>query len=254
MHSFRCFFAYMLCLSSMVAPAFGQQKLTVFSDGPLRAALEPIAAAFRQSGGPEVELVFGLSPVIAKKISDGEKADVVIIQPDILDELTRAGKLPVAGRALVARVGIGLAVRADAPVPDIGDATKLRQALLDADTLVFNNVASGNYFASVLDRLGIADSVKAKVVRLPPAAVFERVKSGVGRDIAVGTVPLITADKGLRLAGALPAEMQNYIDYAAAPMSASASSEGAAAFTAFLRSSTARTLFLSSGIQPVPAQ
>ena len=75
-------------------------------------------------------------------------------------------------------------MRANAPSRDIKTAEALKQVLLSADTIVFNNVASGNYFAKVLERLGIAEAVKAKIVRTAPREVYERILPGSGDDIA----------------------------------------------------------------------
>ena len=99
---------------------------------------------------------------------------------------------------------------------------------------MFNNVASGNYFAKVLERLGIAEEVKAKVVRTGATEVFEQILRGAGDDIAVGTITLILADKRLKLVGALPAELQSYLSYGAVPMTGTQNLKIAVDFIRFL--------------------
>jgi molybdate transport system substrate-binding protein len=141
---------------------------------------------------------------------------VVIVQPNFIDELIKAGKLWANERSIVGRVGIGLFVRAKAPVPDISTSPSLKKALLNADAIVFNNVASGNYFDAVLDRLEIADAVKSKVTRASPVDVASLIVQGKGNDIGVGTIPLIMVDKRLTLVGPLPSNLLNYLVYAAA--------------------------------------
>ena len=229
--------------------AQSQEKIKVLSDSPLQPALVPIAEAFRRDSGYEVEFVFGTSPVVHKKVADGETADVLIIQPSFVAELMKSGKVVPGEHPVIGRVGFGLAARADAPARDISTVEAFRQVVLHADALIFNNVASGNYFATVLERLNIAESVKAKVVRLPPAAVFERVIQGKGNDIGVGTIPLINVTKGLRLIGPLPAEVQSYIVYVAAPMSGAASPNAGRTFIAFLGSPAAKSLFAANGVE-----
>ena len=234
--------------------AQSQGKIKVLSDGPLQPALVPIAEAFRRDSGHQVEFVFGTSPVVHKKVADGETADVLIIQPSFVAELLKSGKVVPGDHPVIGRVGFGLAARADAPARDITTVEAFRHVVLNADALIFNNVASGNYFATVLERLNIAEPVKAKVVRLPPAVVFERVIQGKGNDIGVGTIPLINATKGLRLIGPLPAEVQSYIVYVAAPMSGAPSPEAGRAFIAFLGSPAAKSLFAANGVDPGTAQ
>ena len=229
--------------------AQAQTTIKVMSDGPLQPALVRIGEAFRRDHGHQVEFVFGTSPVVHKKVVDGETADVLIIQPNFVAELVKSGKVVVGEHPVIGRVGFGLAARSETPLRDISTTEAFKQILLNADSVIFNNVASGNYFATVLERLNIAESVKAKVVRLPPAAVFERVIQGKGDDIGVGTIPLINATKGLRLIGPLPAEVQSYIVYAAAQMSGAPSPEAGRAFIAFLGSPTAKSLFAANGVE-----
>ncbi len=229
--------------------ARAQEKIKVMSDGPLRPAFEQITEAFRRETGSQLEFVFGTSPVVHKKVADGEAADVLIIQPNFIAELVKAGKVVPGEHPVVGRVGFGLAVRADTPARDISTTEAFKQTLLNADSLIFNNVASGNYFAKVLERLGIAEAVKAKVIRLDPFAVNERVIQGKGTDIGVGVIPLINTTKGLRLLGPLPAEIQSYIVYVAAPMTNSTSPQAGKAFIKFLASPTAKAAFAANGVE-----
>ena len=241
-------------LVTFQSPARAQEKIKVLSDGPLRPALAPIGEAFRRESGDQVEFTFGPSPVIDKKVVDGEVADVLIIQPNFVDELVKSGRVVAGEHTVIGRVGFGLAVRADTPARDIGTMEAFKQVLLKADALIFNNETSGNYFATVLERLNIAEAVKTKIVRLPPAAVFARVSQGKGNDIGVGTIPQINAGKDLRLLGPFPPEVQSYIVYTAAPMSTAPSPQGARAFIAFLGSSAAKSLFAANGVEPGAAK
>jgi molybdate transport system substrate-binding protein len=239
-----------ICIA-MIAMAMGSANaadLKVLSDGPLQPALVKIGEAFQRDRGSTVAFVFGTSPVIHKKVTDGEAADVLIIQPNFVDELVKAGKVVAGDHPVIARVGIGLAVRADAPTRDVSTPEALKQALLSADSLVFNNVASGNYFATVLERLGIADSIKAKIARTNPPEVFALVMQGKGNDIGIGTVPQIIAEKGLKLIGPLPPTLQNHLVYAAAPMTATRAPELAKEFIRFLASQASKARFDAAGM------
>ena len=227
-----------------------QEKITVLSDSALRPALIHIGEAFRHDSGRQVEFVFGPPPVVNKKVAESEKADVLIIQRDFLGELIESGKVLPGDHPVIGRVGIGLAGRADAPVRDVATVETFRQVLLSADSLIFNTLASGNHFAAVLERLGIAESVKTKVVRVPPGGgLYERVIQGKGNDLAVGTIPIIQATQGVRLIGPLPPEFQSYLVYVAAPMSGASSPQTAKMFSAFLAGAGARALFAANGVE-----
>src|SRR5690349_5321874 len=112
----------MLCTltaCTFLAGAAEAATIKVLSDGPLAPALPAVGEAFKKKTGHSIEFVFAASPVIRKRIADGETADVVIIQPDFIAELAQQGKADPGDHPAFARVGIGLAMRADAPARDI---------------------------------------------------------------------------------------------------------------------------------------
>lgn len=222
-------------------------EIKVLSDGPLKPALVKIAEAFRRESGHEVKVVFGQSSVIHKKIVDGETGDVIIIQPDFVDDLVKAGKVVAGRHPIIARIGIGLFGLADGHAQDISTPELLKRALLRADTVVFNNVASGNVFVKVLERLGIAAAMKDKIARTSPADVAVRVLHGQGNDIGVGTMTLITADKRLKLIGALPSVLQTDIVYIAAKTTNAQQPETANAFIKTLTSQKSKETFAAAG-------
>jgi molybdate transport system substrate-binding protein len=157
--------------------------------------------------------------------------------------------LPAGEHPVIGRVGIALFVRADAAAPDISTAAALKRALLSADALVLSNVATGNYFVTVLERLGIGDAVKPKVTRASPADVVTRIVQGKGDDFGVGTVTLILKDKRLKLVGPLPGELQSYLVYAAAVTTNAQSPEAGMDFIRFLASPDVRAAFTAAGAE-----
>jgi molybdate transport system substrate-binding protein len=162
--------------------------------------------------------------------------------------LRGTGKVGAGDRPIVGRVGIGLGARSDSPAHDISTPEKLKQTLLQADTLVFNSVASGNYFASVLERLGIAESLKPRIVRTSPNGIFEPVLKGKGNDIAAGTIPLIATTPGIKVLGPLPGDLQHYLIYTAVVLPNTRQRETAESFINFLTSSKAKDTFTANGV------
>lgn len=237
------------CFVALLSASAHAATIKVLCDGPLAPALPAVAEAFKKQTGHQIEFAFAPSPVIHKRIADGETADVVIVQPNFLAELASKGKVDPGDHPAFGRVGVGLAARADAPSHDIKTPDALKQLLLRADLIVFNNVASGNQFATVLQRLGIADDVKAKVVRTEVQDTLERILSGSGNDLAVGTLTQIRADKRLQLIGALPTELQTYLQYAAIPMTGAPNMKAAVAFTRFLFTPAAKAQLAAAGVE-----
>ena len=216
-----------ICAAVLFAGTAEAVILKVLCDGPLAPALPAIGEAFRKKTGHQVEFAFAPSPVIHKRITDGESADIVIVQPNFLAELASRGKVDPGDHPAFGRVGIGLAVRADAPARDIKTSDALMQVLLRADSIVFNNVASGNQFAKVL----------------------EPILDGSGDNLAAGTITQIRADKRLKFVGPLPADLQSYLQYAALPMTGTPNMKAAVEFVRFLFTPAVKAQLAAAGVE-----
>jgi molybdate transport system substrate-binding protein len=96
---------------SMFAATVQAADIKVMSDSPLEPALTKVVDLYRQQTHNQVNLVFDPSPVVKKRIDDGEAADVVIVQPDFADDLTKSGKVSAGDRPIIAHVGVGLGNR-----------------------------------------------------------------------------------------------------------------------------------------------
>jgi molybdate transport system substrate-binding protein len=217
------------------------------SDGPLRLALIQIAEAFHRRSTARIAFVFGTSPTIRDKVVNGQPADVLIIQPEFMADLVSSGTVVAGECPVIARVGLGLMTRADAASADISTIESFRNTLLNADSLVFNNVSSGERFAALLDRLGLKEPLRKKTIRVESAVVFQRIIEGKGNDIGVATIPLIKATKALRFIGPLPASLQSYIPYAAALTTRATCPQAGSAFIRFLEGAVAKSAFEKSG-------
>jgi molybdate transport system substrate-binding protein len=238
-------------LCATLAQSAGAAEISVLSAGAIEPGLKAAAAAWQRESADTVRITFATAPQLRKRIGGGEVADVVIAPPALLEEFARDNKL-AAQRAAVGRVGLGVAVRPDVPVPDVSSASALERAVLEAESLVFNRASTGLYFEGLLKKMGLYDRVAAKTVRYDSgAAVMEHLLKGKGREVGIGPITeiLLYRDKGLRLVGPLPAEVQNHTSYAAAPMTASANGPAAAAFVRYLGSPAGRALFTAAGIE-----
>jgi len=232
---------------SMFAATVQAADLKVMSDSPLEPALTKVVDLYRQQTHNQVSLVFDPSPAVKKRIEGGEAADVVIVQPDFAEDLTKSGKVSAGERPIVAHVGVGLGNRKDDPAYDISTVEKFKNTLLGADLIVFNSVKSGQAFADALERLGIAETLKPKIVRTTPNGIFEPVLKGKGNDIVAGTIPLIATTPGIKLLGPLPGDLQSTLTYTAVLMANTSQRDTAEAFIKFLVSPDARATFAANG-------
>ena len=232
---------------TMFAATVQAADIKVMCDSPLKPALTKVVDLYRQQTHNQVVMSFDPSPAVKKRIEGGEPADVVIVQPDFAEALTKSGKVSAGDRPIIAHVGVGLGNRIDSPAYDISTPEKLKIVLLGADLLVFNSVKSGQAFAKALDRLGIAETLKPKTVRTSPLGIFEPVLKGKGNDMTAGTIPLIATTPGIKLLGPLPGDLQSALTYTAVLMTNTTQRDTAEGFIRFLVSPEAKATFAANG-------
>jgi molybdate transport system substrate-binding protein len=222
-------------------------EINVLSGAAVEPALIAAADVFRERTGTNVKITFATTPEIRRLVGAGETPDVVIAPPATLDELAKPGKIDVTAQVSLGRVGVGIVIRDGAPRPDVSTTDALKRALLDADWVVYNRASSGLYIERLLQRLGLAELIQAKTKRYIGTDMIEPLIHGKGKEI--GFMPLVQIlnyhGRGLQLVGPLPAEIQNYTNYAAAPASGS---QGGLIFVRFLGTSEAKAIFVSVGI------
>jgi molybdate transport system substrate-binding protein len=225
-------------------------EITVLSAGAVEPGLRPASAAFEKRTGHAVKISFAPAPQIRTRINGGEKWDVVIAPPAVLDEFATAGKIENE-RVTLGRVGMGVAVRAGAPEPDMSPVAALKRSVRAAASVVGTRGSSGVYFEALLKKMGLYEQVEGKITRYEDgASAIGHVLKGKGREVGFGQLTEIRLyrDKGLRLIGPLPAEVQNYTAYVAVPMTARVNAEVARAFVRHLGSSDGRAVFAAAGI------
>ena len=225
--------------------------LKVFGAGAVRAIVTELAQAFQQETGHSVTLSFGTVGVTRRKLESGEPVDVVIMTDVAVDDAARQGAVVAGSRADIARTGMGVGVRADAPRPDISTAEAFKATLLGARSLVYVDPAqgatSGIHFAGVLDRLGIAEAVKSKSQLVPGGYPAEKVASGEA-ELVVHQISEIVPVKGVALVGPLPADLQKVTVYSAGLAARSAAPATARAFIAFLTRPAFKPKFAAAGL------
>ena len=225
--------------------------IIVLSGGAIEPGLHAAARAFEKQTGHTLKITFNTAPQIQKRIESGDRFDVIIAPPAIMDGLVNAG-LATAGGPSVGRVGLGVAVRDGAPVPDISSTEALKRSVLDSDAIVFNRASTGSYFEGLLRKLDVWNAVEAKTTRYPDgASVMDHVRNGKGRDIAFGAITeiLLYKDKGLRFVGPLPSDVQNYTNYVATVTPQGSTSSAARELVGFFATPPSRQLFAAAGVE-----
>ena len=225
----------LLCgLAFIAAQSFPTQaaEVKVFSGGGFRSVVTELIPLFERATGHKVVATFDSNDGFERRIKAGESFDVLLIGTPTFDVL--GDRIAPAPRAVVGRAGLGVAVRAGTPKPDISSADALKRTLLGVNSVSFvGDGLSGVLFRGLVDRLGIAEQMKAKLKPTENANVVKAVANGEA-ELAVHVMPGILAERGIEVVGPVPAEIQSYIDLTAGLNAAAKEPEAGKALITFL--------------------
>lgn len=247
----KTIFAAVLVLGAVSATGLAAE-IKVLSAGAVEPGLHAFAQQVKRDTGHELRIQFNTAPQIAKRLAAGEVYDILISPPAAIDQAIKDGKVAADSRVPVGRVGAGIIVRTDALAPNVSTVEALKQALLAADSVVYNTASTGLYLDKLFGNMGILEQLKPKSARFADgASVMEHVIKSKGNEIGFGAITEIKMyeSKGLKLVGPLPAEVQNYTRYEAALMNGAASADAAKTVLRQLATPAAKALFTTAGIE-----
>ena len=239
-------------ISSALAGAARQSpvEIKVWTARAIATVLAEIGPEFEHTTGYRLSITSDLPPAFARRLSAGEPFDVIVSGSATLDEWSKAGRILPETRIDIARSGIGVEVKAGAAKPDISSVEAFKRALLAAKSIAFLRVGSGIHVAGLVERLGVADAIKAKVTRPESDIVSELVAKG---EVELGIVVItqILTTPGVELVGPLPSEVQSYVTFTGAVSATSKTPEAARQLITFLTGATARPVMRKQGMEPV---
>lgn len=231
-------------------PVRAEEPVRVLSSVAVKAVMDALVPEFQKTTKHKVSAEFGIAAAMKTRMEGGEPYDVAILTPAMLDDLVTKKLIDPASRPVVARSGLGLMVKKGAPKPDVRSVDSFKKTLLAAKSITYVPAsASGALLLATLDKLGIADAVKAKA---KTAATGDEVNANIASgaaDLAVLPVSEILPVAGAELGGVFPAEIQSYIVMAAGINPRSANAAAAREFVAFITSAKATPVVKSKGME-----
>ena len=235
---------------SAVSGAARLVEIKVLSGNGARAAVSELGGQFERATGHKVTIRFEVNPSVRRKIEAGEPFDVAVLNPPVLDALIKNGKIIADTRAVLGRCGIGVGIRAGAPKPDISTIDAFKRTLLKAKSVAYpGEGASGIYFASLVDRLGISAEMKSRLQPMPGEYNVEVVADGEV-ELVVVVASRISGVPGVELAGLIPQELQTWIGFTAGIGSGAKEPEAARSLIQFFTAPAAASVLRSMGIEP----
>jgi molybdate transport system substrate-binding protein len=227
-------------------------ELRLLSAASMQTVFKEVVGDFEQRSGYKVSLRYSTMGAITTRVMAGETADLIISSPASIAALALGGKLQPGSEVTIARTGIGIVVPAADTAPTINSIDDFKNALLAARVVVYANPAGGGaagiHVAQVIEKLGIAEQLKA------------RIKFGAGGDVAEVTVAEgsgalgltqvseIVGKAGMRYV-AVPEPLQNYTGFVAGRPIGVKESEAVRAFMAFLRAPETVAVMKSKGMR-----
>jgi molybdate transport system substrate-binding protein len=224
----------------------GHPSITVVSSLALKGVLEEFRPAFERRLASRLDLRFDATHAILAQMKD-LRADLLVLTAEAMEGLRRDGQ--VAQVRPLGSSGIGIAVRAGAPKPDIGSVDALKRALAAASSVAHSKVgASGIYFSELLQRLAIPLKKRIVVEKGPVGLVVASGEAELGVQQLCELAPV----PGIDILGPLPDPLQRLTHFAAGIPLNAANPNGALALMQLLRSDKARAGMVKGGMQPAP--
>ena len=236
--------ALAIALSSGTATA---AEITALVSNAFKTSFPDLAPLFEKATEHRLKITFGSTDPLKIRIEKGEVVDLAIIGEEPIDDLVKQGKLVATTRVVVARSGLGVAIRKGAPKPDLSTTEAFKRALVNAKSIGFNERGlTGIYLWGLFERLGVTAAVKAKFRNGPGAELAGNGEAEIGLTQASEIMLVPDAE----LAGRLPAEIQNFTAFAGALGVSARQPDAARSLLRFLAAPDAVRVMRAKGLEP----
>ena len=224
-------------------------EITLLVSNAFKSAMEGLAPQFERTSGHKLVITYGSTNPLKVRIEKGEACDLVILSGAAIDDLIKHGRLVASTRAVIAKSGMGVAIRKGAPKPNLGTTEAFKHALINAKSIAFlEQGLTGVYLMGLFQRLGIAEVLKSKIKYVRAG---EAVAEGEA-EIGITQISEILPVSGVELAGPLPSEIQSYALFVAAVGASAKQADAAKALLTYLGMPDAASVMRANGLEPAP--
>ncbi len=226
------------------------EALTLLSSMATRALLSELTAAFSQATGQPVQLASAGGVDVVRRIQGGEAVDGVVLASNAIEQLVSQGHLLADSRVDVARSGMGIAVGAGHPRPDIGSQQAVRDAVLAASGIGYSTGPSGTYLVSLFERWGLAQQIADRIVQAPAGVPVATLVARGEVELGFQQLSELLGVPGIDVLGPLPPDIQHITLFSAAVSPTCARPDAARAMLAFLAAPQAAACKRRHGMEP----
>lgn len=233
-------------------------EVRVMISGAFRPAFTRLAAEWERKTGHKVVALAGPSmgatpAAVPNRLKRGEPADLVIVARSALDQLVQEGHVLRGSETDLARSLIGMAVKTDAPAPDISNLEAFKGALLAARSIAYSDSASGVYIETEMYRALGLPQLAAKSRKIEATPVGEIVAAGEA-EIGFQQISELMAVPGVKVLGPIPQAVQRPTVFSAGIAAKAREPAAARALLAELAAPANHATIRSTGVEPASTE
>jgi molybdate transport system substrate-binding protein len=228
----------------------GAVEIKVLSTQAPEQAYRELVPQFEKASGHTVTTIFTGTLDVQKRIAAGEAYDLIIMAGPAIDDFVKSGKIVPGSRVNIARSGVGVAVRAGAPKPDISTTEAVKKTLLAAKSIGYSTGPSGVYLTGLFARLGVADAIKTKLKQTPTGILVGNLVASGEAEIGFQQVSELAHFPGVDFVGPLPGDIQEITVFAGGIQVGAKQVDAAKDWVKFLTAPAAAPAFKSKGLEP----
>ena len=227
----------------------------VLCPGSVRGMVNAVAPALDASTGASLQVAVAGPATLARRLSRGAAADLVILPRPMIETLAGQGHVDPASIIPVGFAALGLAVRAGDPAPQTADDDALADALGNADAIYLADPredGSGRTVKTVLDELEIGEDVADSLAVRSDGVMAMEALAEADDDVALGLAEVseILSVATLSLVTTLSEDLAPRTVYAAAVPTLSVEATGARRVIAMMTAPDAETVRNALGLGP----
>jgi molybdate transport system substrate-binding protein len=246
-----------LCLLALalLAPAQPSRadELRMLSAAAMQSVFKEIAGNFEQTSGHKLIIEYGTIGGITQRLENGDAPDFVIGSNLSIPALVKAGRIDAASQVAICKTGIGVVIPSTGVRPPLESVEDFKRALIAARNIVYADPARGGaagiHVARVIERLGLAETLKPKTRLAAGGDVSEVTLAQGAGALGITQISEIVEKNGADFVGPLPRELQNYTVFVGGVPRGAKPSGAAAAFVQFLNSPVAIAAIQAKGMQ-----
>jgi molybdate transport system substrate-binding protein len=223
--------------------------LTILTNQGATPGVRELAAAFSHTSGHKVVVIQDGGPTLEQKLNNGP-GDLVTTNPGPMAEIVKRGKVVASTVTPFVLAGLGVAVKAGAPKPDISTPEAYKAALLAAKSIGYSRGCSGTNIGKGIEELGLTEQLKAKTVFTGNGPVTDYLARG-DFEIGIQQTNIMVGVAGVDFVGPLPGFLNKPCQSDVALMNVSKEPEAARAMIRFMISPEAAPLLRKTHVEPI---